>query len=78
MTRPARPSACSNIYDPDNGLEWPPQLLSEGYRLLVEDRTINAGHGMIDSIVKSWNPMFHSCYREDEEALASIPIQLMR
>lgn len=70
-----------NIYDPDDVLGWPLQPLSEGYRLLVEDRAINAGHGVIDWIVKSWNPMSHSSYWQDDEViapLASMLTQLMR
>jgi hypothetical protein len=70
-----------NIYDPDDALGWPLQPLSEGYRLLVEDRAINAGHGVINWIVKSWNPLSHSCYWQDDEVigeLASMLTQLMR
>ncbi len=79
---PPRPSfKWLNIYDPDDVLGWPLQPLSEGYRLLVEDRAINAGHGVINWIVKSWNPMSHSSYWQDEEViapLASMLTQLMR
>lgn len=70
-----------NIYDPDDALGWPLRPLSEGYRVLVEDRAINAGHGVIDWIVKSWNPLSHSCYWQDDEVigeLASMLTQLMR
>ncbi|MES2759093.1 MAG: hypothetical protein V4693_17105 [Pseudomonadota bacterium] len=70
-----------NIYDPDDVLGWPLQPLSEGYRLLVEDRAINAGKGVINWIVKSWNPMSHASYWQDEEVLAplaSMLDQLMR
>jgi hypothetical protein len=70
-----------NIYDPDDALGWPLQPLSEGYRLLVEDRAINAGHGVINWIVKSWNPLSHSSYWQDDEVIgevASMLTQLMR
>lgn len=79
---PPRPSfKWINIYDPDDVLGWPLQPLSEGYRLLVEDRPINAGKGVINWIVKSWNPMSHASYWQDEEViapLASMLTQLMR
>ncbi|MET0855880.1 MAG: hypothetical protein ABWY27_03950 [Telluria sp.] len=79
---PPRPSfKWINIYDPDDALGWPLQPLSEGYRLLVEDRAINAGKGVINWIVKSWNPMSHSSYWQDEDViapLASMLTQLMR
>jgi hypothetical protein len=70
-----------NIYAPDDALGWPLRPLSEGYRVLVEDRAINAGHGVLDWIVKSWNPLSHSCYWQDDEVigeLASMLGQLMR
>lgn len=70
-----------NIYDPDDVLGWPLQPLSEGYRVLVEDRAINAGRGVINWIVKSWNPLSHSSYWQDEQVLAplaSMLIQLTR
>jgi hypothetical protein len=70
-----------NIYDPDDALGWPLRPLSEGYRVLVEDRAINAGHGVIDWIVKSWNPLSHSSYWQDDQVigeLASMLTQLMR
>jgi hypothetical protein len=79
---PPRPSfKWINIYDPDDALGWPLQPLSEGYRVLVEDRAINAGKGVINWIVKSWNPMSHSSYWQDEDViapLASMLTQLMR
>jgi hypothetical protein len=74
---PPRPSfKWINIYDPDDVLGWPLQPLSEGYRLLVEDRAINAGRGVIDWIVKSWNPMSHSSYWQDEQVLAPLASML--
>jgi hypothetical protein len=70
-----------NLYDPDDVLGWPLEPLSEGYRLLVEDRVVNVGHGVVNFIVRSWNPLSHSCYWEDDEVvapLASMLTQLMR
>jgi hypothetical protein len=79
---PPRPSfKWLNLYDPDDVLGWPLEPLSEGYRLLVEDRVVNVGHGVVNFIVRSWNPLSHSCYWEDDEVvapLASMLTQLMR
>jgi hypothetical protein len=58
-----------NIYDPDDVLGWPLQPLSAGYRALVEDRAINAGHGAVDFILKSWNPTSHSSYWHDDDVV---------
>lgn len=70
-----------NLYDPDDALGWPLQPLSQGYRLLVEDRVINAGRGVIDMIVRSWNPLSHEIYWRDKEVIAALALmltQLMR
>lgn len=70
-----------NMYDPDDALGWPLQPLSEGYRQLVEDRAINAGRGVIDMIVRSWNPLSHEIYWRDKEVIAAVAAmltQLMR
>jgi hypothetical protein len=69
-----------NIYDPDDVLGWPLQPLSEGYRLLVEDRAINAGQGLVNWILKSWNPLSHNAYWSDAqvvEPLAGMVLQLI-
>lgn len=65
-----------NLYDPDDVLGWPLQPLSEGYRVLVEDRAINAGHGVMDWIVRSWNPLSHSCYWDDDAVLTPLAAML--
>jgi hypothetical protein len=81
INRPRPSFKWVNIYDPDDVLGWPLQPLSEGYRLLVEDRAINAGHGMVDWILRSWNPMSHSSYWQDHEVIAPLAgmlTQLMR
>lgn len=79
---PPRPSfRWLNLYDPDDVLGWPLQPLSAGYHALVEDRAINAGRGVFDLIVKSWNPLSHEIYWRDSEvvrALASMLAQLIR
>lgn len=81
ISRPRPSFRWLNLYDPDDVLGWPLQPLSEGYRLLVEDRVVNAGHGVMDWIVRSWNPLSHSCYWDDEAViapLATMLTQLMR
>ncbi len=79
---PPRPSfKWLNLYDPDDVLGWPLQPLSEGYRQLVEDRVINAGRGVFDLIVRSWNPLSHEIYWRDPDvikAVAQMLTQLMR
>jgi len=67
-----------NLYDPDDVLGWPLQPLSEGYRKLVEDRAINAGQGAVGWMLKSWNPLSHNSYWQDEEVLEPLAAMLRR
>ncbi|MEN3274938.1 MAG: hypothetical protein V7631_728 [Massilia sp.] len=67
-----------NLYDPDDVLGWPLQPLSEGYRKLVEDRTMNAGHGAVGWMLKSWNPLSHNAYWGDGEVLEPLAGMLRR
>jgi hypothetical protein len=81
ISRPRPGFKWLNLYDPDDVLGWPLQPLSEGYRLLVEDRVVNVGHGVVNFVVRSWNPLSHSYYWEDDAVvapLASMLGQLMR
>jgi hypothetical protein len=66
-----------NVFDPDDVLGWPLEPLSDGYRALVEDRSINAGRGMVDWILKSWNPLSHELYWEDPEVLKLVTTMLL-
>jgi hypothetical protein len=66
-----------NVYDPDDVLGWPLEPLSDGYRKLVEDRAVNAGRGMVDWILKSWNPLSHELYWEDPEVLKLVTSMLL-
>jgi hypothetical protein len=66
-----------NIYDPDDVLGWPLQPLSPGYQDLVEDRVVNAGAGLVDVILKSWNPLSHQEYWDDEEVLKPLEQMLL-
>ena len=67
-----------NLYDPDDVLGWPLQPLSAGYRTLVEDRTLNAGRGAVDWLLKSWNPLSHNSYWQDDEVLEPLATMLRR
>jgi hypothetical protein len=72
IARPTPRFAWINIYDRDDALGWPLQPLSPGYAALVEDRAINAGQGMVNWILKSWNPMSHSAYWGDEQVVGPL------
>ena len=76
ISRPRPRFKWLNLYDPDDVLGWPLQPLSEGYRLLVEDRVVNVGQGVVNFVVKSWNPLSHSGYWEDDEVLAPLASML--
>jgi hypothetical protein len=67
-----------NIYDPDDALGWPLQPLSPGYAALVEDRAINAGQGMVNWILKSWNPLSHLAYWTDERVIEPLAQLIVR
>lgn len=67
-----------NFYDPDDILGWPLQPLSGGYRALVEDRAINAGGGVANLLLRSWNPLAHNSYWDDDAVIAAIAAMLRR
>lgn len=67
-----------NLYDPDDVLGWPLQPLSEDYRVLVEDRAINAGQGAVNWMLKSWNPLSHGAYWQDDAVLAPLAGMIRR
>ncbi|MFC0250655.1 hypothetical protein [Massilia consociata] len=67
-----------NFYDPDDVLGWPLQPLSEGYRKLVEDRAINAGGGVANLLLRSWNPFAHNSYWDDDKVVDAIAAMLRR
>jgi hypothetical protein len=78
ISRPRPSFKWLNLYDPDDVLGWPLQPLSEGYRLLVEDRVVNVGHGMVNFIVRSWNPLSHLGYWEDDAVIAPLASMLTK
>lgn len=61
-----------NFFDEDDVLGWPLKPLSPSYDKLVEDISINAGGGVIGTIVKSWNPFSHGQYWTDSEVVGHI------
>ena len=65
-----------NLHDPDDVLGWPLRPLLGGYETLVEDRSMNAGRGVADWILKSWNPMSHGSYWDDNDVLDPIEAML--
>lgn len=67
-----------NFYDPDDVLGWPLQPLSSGYRMLVEDRAINASGGVASLLLRSWNPFAHNSYWEDSAVVEAIAAMLRR
>jgi hypothetical protein len=69
IARPTPNFKWINIYDRNDVLGWPLQPLSDGYELLVEDRAINAGKGLVNWLLKSWNPLSHSTYWTDHDVL---------
>jgi hypothetical protein len=77
IARPTPRFEWINIYDPDDALGWPLQPLSPGYAALVDDRPVNAGQGMVNWILKSWNPWSHSAYWDDVQVLEPLA-QLLR
>lgn len=58
-----------NFFDEDDVLGWPLKPLSPSYDKLVEDISINAGGGVIGTIIKSWNPFSHGQYWTDGEVI---------
>lgn len=69
IARPTPGFRWVNVYDPDDALGWPLQPLPGGYQELVEDRAINAGHGLLNLMLKSWNPWSHQAYWSDGQVV---------
>jgi hypothetical protein len=78
IERPTPGFAWINLYDADDALGWPLQPLSPGYAGMVEDRAINAGRGIVDFVVKSWNPWSHTAYWSDAKVLEALEDCLRR
>ena len=65
-----------NFFDEDDVLGWPLRPLSPSYNDLVEDISVNAGGGIIGTIVKSWNPFSHEQYWTDSEVLTHLSLSV--
>jgi hypothetical protein len=61
-----------NFYDPDDVLGWPLQPLNSGYGTLVQDHVMNAGQGLVNRLVKSWNPLSHTAYWTDDDVVVPL------
>ncbi|MNG34671.1 hypothetical protein D3C84_1212190 [compost metagenome] len=53
-------------------LGWPLRQLSPSYEQLVEDVEVNAGGGLVGTLIKSWNPLSHEVYWQDAQVLRHI------
>ena len=58
-----------NYYDRDDVLGWPLAELSPEYRAAVKDHPMNAGGGLLGWLTRSWNPLSHNEYWEDDGVL---------
>lgn len=58
-----------NYYDEDDVLGWPLAGLSEQYGTVVIDHPVNAGGGIVNWLLKSWNPLSHTQYWADGDVL---------
>jgi hypothetical protein len=72
IARPTPDFVWINLYDPDDALGWPLEPLSPDYAALVEDREINVGHGVVNVVLKSWNPWSHTAYWSDARVLDAL------
>ena len=61
-----------NFFDEDDVLGWPLRPLSPSYDRLVEDLAVNAGSGLVGTLVKSWNPLSHEGYWSDAAVVEHI------
>lgn len=65
-----------NYFDPDDVLGWPLRPLGDGYRVLVQDHSINSGSGAINWLLKSWNPLSHTTYWTDGDVVTPLAKRL--
>jgi hypothetical protein len=62
-----------NYFNPNDVLGWPLQPLSDGYKDLVRDHSVNAGN-----LATFWNPFSHTGYWTDDSVLDEVVSQLRR
>ena len=65
-----------NYYDKDDVLGWPLQELSPTYRELVTDHQVNAAGSVMGWLLKSWNPVSHVEYWDDNRVLSDLTSHL--
>ena len=68
-----------NYYDKDDVLGWPLGELSRKYGELVQDHEINStGSCAASRLFKSWNPLCHSEYWNDDDVLNPLAARLRK
>nr|VFK13338.1 MAG: hypothetical protein BECKLPF1236A_GA0070988_1008613 [Candidatus Kentron sp. LPFa]VFK35445.1 MAG: hypothetical protein BECKLPF1236C_GA0070990_103754 [Candidatus Kentron sp. LPFa] len=67
-----------NFFDEDDVLGWPLRPLSKSYANIVKDIPINAGGGIIGTVLKSWNPLGHTEYWKDKEVIKHLSRSIER
>ncbi|WP_292935233.1 hypothetical protein [Noviherbaspirillum sp.] len=77
IDRPNNQFKWLNVYDKHDALGWPLRPLEGGYEDLVEDRQVNVGEGLLDWL-KSFTPMSHTAYWEDENVVAALARMIMQ
>lgn len=78
IDRPVPTFQWYNFFDEDDVLGWPLEPLSESYKNLVQDISINAGDGVISTLVKSWNPFSHNQYWTDKRIINHLSATIQR
>lgn len=65
-----------NYYDKDDVLGWPLRELSPSYGELVTDHEINAAGSVMGWLLRSWNPVSHVEYWDDDCVLDDLASHL--
>jgi hypothetical protein len=69
INKPSGQFEWHNFYDKDDVLGWPLAQLSTKYAEIVKDHKINVSGGFLGWLFKSWNPLSHEQYWEDNDVL---------
>jgi hypothetical protein len=72
ISPPSQDFKWHNFFDEDDVLGWPLRPLSPSYEQLVDDIAVNAGGGLVGTLVKSWNPFSHNQYWTDSEVTSHL------
>ena len=65
-----------NFFDEDDVLGWPLIPLSESYRDLVTDISVDLGGGTFNINLKGWNPFSHQMYWQDSAIIRHLAEEL--